>query len=207
MGWRRLPIAISNQKGVLIPFVLAIGFFLCGLALGAISLRTLNPLVQQELNQHLTHFLKEISSSSVDSLSIKAWIKTIKMQAGPMILLWVFGLTIVGCPLILAAITARGFIVGFTVGYLVQEEAGRGLILAMAGVLPQNLFYIPAFLGAGVLALYFSFSLFRIQEAPYRRLSVYTLIFIVFFLLLLVGSWLEVYLSPGLLRLLIPFLQ
>jgi len=42
-----------------------------------------------------------------------------------------------------------------TVGFLVQEEAGKGLLLALLGVLPQNLCYIPALLGAGVLSLYF----------------------------------------------------
>jgi stage II sporulation protein M len=89
----------------------------------------------------------------------------------------------------------------------VQEEAGKGLILAIAGVLPQNLCYIPAFLGAGVLSLYFSFTLLRTQDAPYRRLGVYTLLFLVFFLLVIIGSWLEAYLAPGLMRLILPILK
>lgn len=62
MRWSRTPIAINTQKGLFIPFVLAVGVFLCGLVLGAISLRTLNPLVQQELNQYLTFYLKEVSA-------------------------------------------------------------------------------------------------------------------------------------------------
>jgi stage II sporulation protein M len=207
MRWSRTPIAINTQKGLFIPFVLAVGVFLCGLVLGAISLRTLNPLVQQELNQYLTFYLKEVSACAGGSLSIKAWVQTLKIQACSLGLLWVFGLTIVGSPLILIAVAARGFIVGFTVGFLAQEEAGKGLILAIAGVLPQNLCYIPAFLGAGVLSLYFSFTLLRTQDAPYRRLGVYTLLFLVFFLLVLIGSWLEAYLAPGLMRLILPILK
>jgi len=150
MRWTRTPIAINAGKGLLIPIVMAVGVFLCGLVLGAVSLRTLNPPVQQELHQYLTFYLKEASTYSGHSISgLKAWVQTLKMQAGSLALLWIFGLTIVGSPLILIAVGARGFIVGFTVGFLVQEEAGKGLILAVASVLPQNLCYIPAVLGAG----------------------------------------------------------
>lgn len=116
-------------------------------------------------------------------------------------------MTIVGSPLILLAVGARGYIVGFTVGYLVKQEAGRGLVLALVGVLPQNLCYVPAFIGAGAVALYFSITLLHRQHAPLRRLGVYSLIFLFFLLLVILGSWLEAYLVPLLLRLFAPLFQ
>lgn len=196
--------AVNSEKRLFVPVVLAIGVFLCGLALGAVTLHTLNAPVQRELHQYLTSYLKEAAEYSGHSISgFKVWVQTLKLQAASLGLLWIFGLTIVGSPLILMAIAAKGFIVGFTVGFLVREEAGKGLILAIAGVLPQNLCYIPAFLGAGTLALYFSFTLLRPQDAPYRRLGVYSLLFVVFVLLVLIGSSLEAYLVPGMLRLVI----
>ncbi|MGB4504456.1 MAG: stage II sporulation protein M [Syntrophaceticus sp.] len=205
MRWRRTSIAINIQKELFIPIVMAVGVFLCGLILGAITLRTLNPLAEQEMHQYLAFYIKEASTYSELSISgLKTWGQILKMQAVSLGLLWIFGLTIVGSPLILLTVGARGFIVGFTVGFLVQEEAGKGLVLALAGVLPQNLCYIPAFLGAGVLSLYFSFTILRSQEAPYRRLGVYSLLFLVFFLLIIIGSWLEAYLVPGLLQLITP---
>jgi len=88
-----------------------------------------------------------------------------------------FGLTIVGSPLILIAVGARGFIVGFTVGFLVAGRSGEGVDSGSSQCAPQNLCYIPAVLGAGALSLYFSFTLLRSQEAPYRRLGVYSLLF------------------------------
>jgi stage II sporulation protein M len=123
------------------------------------------------------------------------------MQTVSLGLLWVCGLTVVGSPFISLIIGARGFVVGFTVGFLVQEEAGKGLLLAIAGVLPQNLCYIPAFLGAGALAFYFSLNLMRFQGAFLRRIGVYSLFFLLFLLPVLLGAWLETYLAPGLLRL------
>ena len=160
MRWTRTPVAINTQKELFIPIVMAVGFFLCGLIFGAITLGTLNPLIKQELHQYLTFYIKEASAYSGHSISgLKTWGQIFKIQAASLGLLWVFGLTIVGSPLILLTVGARGFIVGFTVGFLVQEEAGKGLALAVAGVLPQNLCYIPAFLGASALAFYFSLTL------------------------------------------------
>lgn len=208
MRWKKAPVAINFQKEFLIPVVMAVGFFLCGIILGALTLHSLHPVVQQELHQFITLYIDEVSIFSGEHISsLQIWGQILKTQAGMLCLLWVFGVTIVGSPLILFAVGARGFIVGFTVGYLVQQEAGRGLVLALAGVLPQNLCYVPAFIGAGSVALYFSITLLRRQHAPLRRLGVYSLIFLFFLLLVILGSWLEAYLVPLLLRLFAPIFQ
>jgi len=93
--------------------------------------------------------------------------------------------------------------VGFTVGFLVQEKAGQGVLLALVAVLPQNLFYVPGLIGAGALALYFTLSLFRSsRETPVlQRMLLYTLMFMVLTLLVLAGTWVEAYLVPGIIRL------
>jgi len=185
-----------------IPLLLTAGFFLGGLILGAVILHTLSPLVSQELQRYLVSYIKAASSYTEGSIpGLKNWLQISKMQAVSLGLLWVCGLTVVGSPFISLIIGARGFVVGFTVGFLVQEEAGKGLLLAIAGVLPQNLCYIPAFLGAGALAFYFSLNLTRLQGASLRRIGVYSLFFLLFLLPVLLGSWLETYLAPGLLRL------
>lgn len=196
MRWKKAPIAINIQKEFLIPVVMAMGVFLCGIVLGALTLHSLHPVVQQELNQSITLYIKEISIFSGEHISsLQTWGQILKTQAGTLCLLWIFGVTIVGSPLILLAVGARGYIVGFTVGYLVKQEAGRGLVLALVGVLPQNLCYVPAFIGAGAVALYFSITLLHRQHAPLRRLGVYSLIFLFFLLLVILGSWLEAFQS------------
>ncbi|HBI26648.1 MAG TPA: stage II sporulation protein M [Peptococcaceae bacterium] len=208
MRWKKASVAINIQKDFLVPVVMAIGFFLCGIILGALTLHSLNPVVQQELHQFMTLYIEEASDFSGEFISnLQSWGNILKTQAGTLFLLWIFGVTMVGSPLVLFALGARGFIIGFTVGYLVQQEAGKGLALALAGVLPQNLCYVPAFVGAGAVALYFSITLLRRQHAPLNRLGVYSLIFLFFLLLIVLGSWLEAYLVPLLLHLIAPFFQ
>jgi stage II sporulation protein M len=205
MSFSRRRSSICNQKDVLIPVALAVGAFLFGLIFGALTLHNLNPLIQEDLRQYLTAFLEGAAAASGNRLAgFKIWCEIIKLQTVTLGLLWLFGLTVVGIPLIFIIIGARGFILGFTVGFLVQEKAGQGLLLSLAGVFPQNLFYIPAYLGAGILAVYFSLSLLRgfRDGTVSSRLGIYSLFFLLFFLFILVGAWIEVYLVPGLLRLL-----
>lgn len=213
-GWStmrlgRASAVINTQKELIVPIFLAVGVFLCGLIMGAVSLRTLEPFVLEEMRHYLTYFLEEASVLSGRSFSdVKTWYQILKMQMASIGLLWFLGLTVVGTPLIILLIGAKGFTVGVTVGFLVQEEAGRGLLLALVGVLPQNLCYIPAFLGAGVLAFYFSFTLLRSSHGnTLRRIGVYSLVFLSFALLILLGSWVETYLVPTFIKLICSFYQ
>lgn len=205
MSFSRGRCSVYDQKEIIVPVALAVGVFLIGLVSGALTLHSLSPLIQEDLRQYLTTFLQGAAAVSDGSLAgFKAWCQILKLQAATLSLLWIFGLTVVGIPLILIIIGVRGFILGFTVGFLVQEKAGQGLLLSLAGVLPQNLFYVPAYLGAGVLAVYFSLSLLRGSKdgKVSSRLGIYSLFFLFLFLLTVIGAWIEGYLVPSLLHLL-----
>ncbi|MDN5375388.1 MAG: stage sporulation protein [Thermacetogenium sp.] len=197
---------VCNRKDVLVSAALAVGIFLSGLVWGALALHNLNPLFQEDLSRYLAAFLQGVEADSGSRLAdIKAWYEIVKTQTVVLGLLWFLGLTVLGTPLILLVIGGRGFILGFTVGFLVQERAGQGLLLALITVLPQNLFYVPAFLGGGILSVYYSLTLLRGLRgaAVSLRLGVYSLLFLFFMLFVLAGAWIEAYMAPVFLRLLL----
>jgi stage II sporulation protein M len=158
-----------------------------------------------DLRQYLNSFLNSVGALAQNGQfpALKAWVEILKGQLYSLGILWLLGLTVVGAPLVILLVGARGFILGFTVGFLVKEKAGQGLLLALVAVLPQNLFYVPGLLGAGALALYFTMSLFKSsRETPvFTRILLYTLLFIALALLVLAGTWVEAYLVPGIMRL------
>jgi len=99
MGLARTSAVLDTQRQLLVPVLLAVGFFICGLVLGAVSLRTLDPSVQQEMRQYLTYFLEESSVLSKHSFSdLKTWYQILKIEMASLALLWFFGLTVVGTP-------------------------------------------------------------------------------------------------------------
>jgi len=176
-----------------------------GLIAGALILRTLSPAQLDQLQQYLSSFLGNVGALAKNGQfpALKVWEEILKSQLYSLGILWLLGLTVVGAPLVILLVGARGFILGFTVGFLVQEKAGQGLLLALVAVLPQNLFYVPGLIVAGALALYFTMSLFRSsQETPVlTSMLLYTLMFMALTLFVLAGTWVEAYLVPGIIRL------
>lgn len=122
-------------------------------------------------------------------------------------LMWFLGLTVVGVPLILGLIFARAFSLGFTLGFLVQEKGGLGLVMALASVLPQNLIYVPFLLIGAVVCLNFSLFLvrgrFQARAELWQSFILYSLAMIGIIMFLLLGAVAESYLSPWLLSLIL----
>jgi stage II sporulation protein M len=196
---------LSQKQEMLAPIACIAGAFMLGLIAGALILRTLSPAQLDQLQQYLSSFLGNVGALAKNGQfpALKVWEEILKSQLYSLGILWLLGLTVVGAPLVILLVGARGFILGFTVGFLVQEKAGQGLLLALVAVLPQNLFYVPGLIVAGALALYFTMSLFRSsQETPVlTSMLLYTLMFMALALFVLAGTWVEAYLVPGIIRL------
>jgi stage II sporulation protein M len=126
-------------------------------------------------------------------------------QAKSILIIWFLGLTIIGLPFILGWVFFRGFSLGFTIGFLVQEKAGAGVLISILSILPQNIVYIPVFIIWAVAALNFSLFIAR-GRAPgitnlSRALIAYSFFMLFFLGLALMGAFIEAYLSPWFLSL------
>ncbi len=198
---------LCQHKEVFFPLILILGAFLGGLVCGALTLHTLHSSQLEELRQYLNGFLQGVEPLAETSRAsgFHAWCQILKTQLPLLGILWILGLTVVGVPLIVFAVGARGFVLGFTVGFLIKEQAMQGLLLALVAVLPQNLCYVPALIGAGSFAFYFSFSLLRgYRNGPVLKgVLAYSLIFVLILLITLLGTWIEAYFVPGLIRLML----
>lgn len=122
-------------------------------------------------------------------------------------LIWFLGLTVIGAPLVVGIVFARGYSLGFTIGFLAGEKGRAGLWVILASVLPQNLLYLPLVLAAGVYSVNFSLYLVRgrFRSGPnlVGSLIVYTLIMAGLTAAFGIGAVLETAASPWLLAWLI----
>lgn len=117
--------------------------------------------------------------------------------------IWFLGLTIIGFPLILAVVFYRGFSLGFTVGFLIHQKAGAGVLISILSLLPQNLVYIPAVLIWSVISLNFSGLIFRgggAETLSWRAFLSYTFMLAFFMLIFFSGAFIEAFLSPWFLK-------
>ena len=130
-----------------------------------------------------------------------------------LVLLWVLGISLVGVLGVAALALLRGFVSGFTVGFLAAELGWRGIALAVAGHLPQSLLEVPALVIGGTAAVAFSLQVIRSwserRRVPqfYPALARLTGTLLATGLVLVVAGLVESYLSPALVRFATSFLQ
>ena len=58
--------------------------------------------------------------------------------------LFFMGISVIGVPLALLLVFTRGFILGFSSGFLFQTMGLKGFVLTMTGIAPHNILFIPA---------------------------------------------------------------
>jgi stage II sporulation protein M len=193
-------------KANIVAYFFMILIFIIGVVVGALAVKTLPDEQKTELISYLHIFFTGLSQSSETSTSGTMMIGSVMFNnAKTIALMWILGFTIVGIPFVLFILFTRGFIIGFTVGFLVNEYVMRGLLFALASVLPHNFFAIPAILVMAVSAT--KFSLMLVRRKNYSKVNLwyeatrYSMLCILMLVVMLFAALLEVYISPVFMKL------
>lgn len=185
--------------------VLVMLIFLMGVIFGSLSVKVLPESQKAELAEDLMVFFRgfggsgQVGGAAASRQALYNNLKTIFLAL-------VLGLSVIGAPGILALLFLRGFVIGFTVGFLVDEMAAKGVVLAAVSVLPQNIFIIPAILAGCEVSLAFAVALAQ-DRLSHKRVPIYPqFLFTVIVsagaaLLLVLGSAVETYVAPVFIKL------
>ncbi|MDI6813705.1 MAG: stage II sporulation protein M [Desulfitobacteriaceae bacterium] len=133
------------------------GFYVAGIVLGAVGVGALSNPEAVQLSKFLDQLLTSQPTGLESSFLQILARDTLIMMAG----IWLLGLTVIGAPLIYLIVLTRGFILGFTISFIIGVKGALGIVLVLVSVLIPGIASIPLlFLGAG-LATIFSFLLMR----------------------------------------------
>jgi stage II sporulation protein M len=187
-------------------FFIAI-LFVIGVIFGALAVKALNEQQKLDLVQYLKILFNEVSrEQNLPGHEVARQAVTNNIKIGAMV--WVLGLTVIGIPVILIIAFTRGFVLGFTVGFLVYEMAWRGIIFSILAVLPHNLIAIPIVIILCVTGVSFSLNLARnkiFKKHPTKiapQFWGYTLFFLIMTAILAGSGLIEAYITPVFMRLL-----
>ena len=203
MGNRLLLLWAGSLRQSWPAYVLILLLFALGLALGVFGAQRLHGDQVQELGMFLDRFMIQAGTMEIDA--IKALQDFFYRHVVVIVAVYLLGITVIGIPVILGIIVARGFVLGYTVSFLAGTRGAQGIALICAAVLPQNLILIPAFLLAGVAAL--SFAVLLIRRFNNSAITIwpsfvgYSGLAIVVLLCVAAAGLVEVYLTPHLVRL------
>ncbi|HZK25421.1 MAG TPA: stage II sporulation protein M [Oscillospiraceae bacterium] len=192
---------LQENKGM---YFLAMIIFTIGIAAGALATRLLTIEQIAELKQIFFNFLDYLTLQ--EPLNQTMILRRSLLQHGIFLLIiWLSGNLFFGILLAMGCIFYRGFSIGFTVGFLVQQSALPGILFALAAVVPQNIVYVPLTLVAGVFAMSSSLTLLRSrlrkQSLPYGSFMMqYSVLVLILGGCLLVGSLIETMITPVFMR-------
>ncbi|GAA0481614.1 stage II sporulation protein M [Salinibacillus aidingensis] len=199
----RKNIQISEYSSIyLFVFIL----LLIGIVFGAILVNSMNFIQKQDLFFYLHQFLEDIQGERL--LQTKDLFQSSFFYHFKYILLiFILGLSIIGIPVIWIFIFMKGIVIGFSVGFLVNQLGWYGLLMATVSIAPQNLFIIPAYIIGGSFGMIFSLHLIRrlfsarIQKTSIRNLFMqYSTVLLIVLVIAFMGALIETFISPYTMR-------
>ncbi|MDA7027086.1 stage II sporulation protein M [Bacillus sp. CLL-7-23] len=176
--------------------------FLMGVIFGAVIVNSMTIGQKEDLFYYLNQFFGHLSEGKAAS-SKEMFVQSLLHNAKYLGLMWILGISIIGLPIIFIMVFLKGIVVGFTVGFLVNQMGINGFFLSIVSVLPQNILLIPAYLIVGTCAIAFSLKLIRqlfvkrgINEAPVQWFGRYVIVLGLILIMALISSFFEACLSP-----------
>jgi len=131
--------------------------YLAGVVFGGVGVNALGVSETSQLGKFLDTLLKsQPTSFEPGFLGQLARDMFIMMAA-----IWILGLTIIGAPLIYLIVFTRGFILGFTISFIIGAKGTLGIALVLTTIFIPTIFGIPLLLLGAGLATIFSFLLLR----------------------------------------------
>lgn len=176
---------------------------IAGIIAGSVTVNMISDIQMENILSFINGFLANINNISVDYSSI--FYLSLSNNLKTAVILIVLGLSVIGLPFILAVILFRGFVLGFTVGFLIGQFGPKGIVLSVLSILPQNLIILPCIVSIGVTSLTFAMAVIKnriknYQENYSQMVTGYLLLNLFFSFLLIISGLIEGYISPVFIR-------
>jgi len=201
-------VLISHIKNNINTYFFLFLMYIGGISAGAFTVNGLSSLQRNELINYFQGFLELFEHQWVDSNEILRI--SIIDNARLVIALWVLGVTIIGIPFIYLLVGIRGFITGFTSGFIIYIMGFKGVLFTFLTILPKEIIMVPCIIALGVNGIKFSLNIVKDKSAKQMSKNslktnffAYCFVTLFFSCFLLVGILVEAYISQVFMRMMI----
>lgn len=193
----------NNKKEYIVVTLL----FIIGIFLGVLFVNNVQDEPKLEITTYLNSFIERMKNTET-----LEHMELLKNSMGQNILLaiilWFFGTTVIGIPVVFGLVLYRGFCLGYTIAVCITVMGlTQGIWFVLVLLLLQNMIFIPAILGLAVsgFKLYKSIMKDRNKENVKIEVVRHTIFSFIMLLLLLVSSMIEVFLSTNIFKMLVKY--
>ena len=158
---RRIWFDVMDNK---VQYLLLVFFVLVGITAGSFSVSNLAGGSKQQLSEYINLLFVTVKYNSIDYFSI--FINSFLQNTILFAIITVFSLSMMGTPIICAAMILKGFCVGFTVGVLALNIGAGGFLAIIVCTFLPNLILLPCVCKAGVMGLNQSIVVIKCRRIP-----------------------------------------
>lgn len=190
----------NHVKENMTVYIFTTTLFLTGIIFGAIIVNSMTFIQKEDLFFHLDRFFMQISGD--ETIARTEILKSSMMFHFKYVgLFLILGLTIIGLPILWILTFIKGLVIGFSVGFIVNQLGFNGLVIATFSIAPHNIIVIPVYIIASSVAMIFSLILMHklfvrtASQSIVRPFVQYITVFTVLFIFACVSSLVETYIS------------
>lgn len=195
---------VSNNKK---EYVIVTLLFVIGIFLGVLFINHVQEGQKTEIIQYFNAFTEKMKSmKEINSIAL------LKNSMGQNIILaivlWFFGTTVIGIPVVFGIVLYRGFCLGYTVAVCIMVMGlPQGLWYSLILLLLQNILFIPAILALAVSGFKLYKSIIKDRKKENIKIEVvrHTIFSFLMLLILMLASAVEIFLSTNILKGLIKY--
>ena len=187
-------------------FLWVLLFLLIGIVLGSGTVYYMSDFNKVEIGTYFSEFLSFLGTNKISYLQVL--LRSIFNIAPIVLIIVLLGFTLIGCPVILFIDLVKGYILGFTFALLASILGGKGIILLALGILIKQIIFIPCIIILSTVAV--KNSIIKIKEGVGKerlknsRINKnYMKVQSILSAILIIGIFIETYISPNLIKLVI----
>ncbi|SCJ86926.1 stage II sporulation protein M [uncultured Clostridium sp.] len=192
-----------NKKENKFYYFMVFIFFCVGIALGTYIVKYMSAREATDLTSYFSTFTESIAKEAVNNKVLL--FNILKKNLMLITIIIALSFTVFGTPIILLLDLVKGFTLGYTFSFLISTFDGKGLWLALASTIPQNIIYIPCFIALSIVGIEFSST--KLKDKFFNKGKVNTIVerelilkIGVLACVFIIGTLIEAYLGPNIIK-------
>lgn len=176
--------------------------FVIGIFLGVLFINNIQEEQYNNVSNYINSFIEKLKSiEQIDNFNLLK--SSILSNCILAIVIWFFGTTVIGIPVVFGIIIYRGFCLGYTISACISVlGTSKGLSFVLSNMLLQNIIFIPAILAIAVSGFKLYKSIIKDKRRENIKVEVirHTAFSGLMAIILVISSIIEVFISDAILK-------